>query len=139
MIGGMVRKLTFDARGIQREVARKERRVLMRFGAFTMRRMRQLIRKRKRPAAEGKPPSSHAGTLKQFIRFAYEALTGSVVIGPMLLSGKVGDAPAALEGGGPSEMLVAGRRKTIDIDAHPFAEPAFQAELPGVPDMWARL
>jgi len=58
------------------------------------------------------------------------------------LSQKVGDAPAALEHGGRSKVVSATRRRkrqvrTVNIRARPFMGPAFEAERPKLPAMWA--
>ena len=106
------------------------RRVLMKAGAFVRKSAKDSIRKRKKPAPPGKPPSSHVGTLKRFILFAYDQRRRSVIIGPKKL--KPGTATVALEKGGRSTMLRwrRGRRKTVRIRVakRPFMAPALEKE-----------
>src|SRR5947209_8749044 len=88
----------FDRALVLRATDAAERRNLSRFGAFTRQRARTSIRKRKRVSDAGKPPSSHVGTLRNLILFAFDQRRRSVVIGPTQ-SGR-GEAPALLEYGG---------------------------------------
>ena len=137
-----VKGLFFDSAKVRTCTSRAQRRVLSRFGAFVRTRARTSIRKRKKPSASGQPPSSHTGLLKKFIFFAYEPARQNVVIGPVRLSQKVGDAPAALEHGGQTKVVSATRRRkrqvrTVTIQARPFMGPAFEAERPKLPAMWA--
>lgn len=74
----------FDAKPVKRAVDKTTRRVLSRFGAYVRTRARQSIRKRKKPSAPGQPPSSHTGTLKRLILFAYEAARKNLIAGPLL-------------------------------------------------------
>jgi hypothetical protein len=82
------------------------------------------IRKRKRKALPGQPPSSHEGTLKRFILFAYDTQSDSVFIGPIPLGKAV--APARLE---HAEDGYAG---------NPFMGPALEhvASTGGILDPW---
>ena len=137
-----IKGLFFDSAKVQAATSRAERNVLSRFGAFVRRTARSSIRKRKGPSEPGQPPSSHTGLLKRFIFFAYEPERRSVVIGPVRLNQKVGDAPAALEHGGPSKVVSGNRRRkrqvrTITIRPRPFMGPAFEAERPKLSAMWA--
>ena len=137
-----IKGLFFDSAKVQAATGRAERRVLSRFGAFVRRTARSSIRKRKRVSEPGQPPSSHAGFLKRFIFFAYEPQRRSVVIGPVRLGQKIGDAPAALEHGGPSQAMARGRRhkrqvRAVTIRPRPFMGPAFAREQPKLPAMWA--
>lgn len=85
----------FDSPKVLRAADRATRRVLSRFGAFVRRAAKSSIRKRKRVSAPGQPPSSHTDLLKKFIWFGYDANHQSVVIGPVALNQKAGDAPEA--------------------------------------------
>jgi len=141
MIGFEITKLFFDKKAVLGKVDRATRRVLSRFGAFVRRTARSSIRKRKSLSAPGAPPSSHSGLLKKFIFFGYEPRKRSVVIGPVRLSQKIGDAPEALEHGGTSTVVEGGRRRRrkrrITIRARPFMGPAMEKERPKLPAMWA--
>lgn len=130
----------FDAKKVIAATTKAQRRVLSRFGAFVRRTAKSSIRKRKRAAEEGKPPSSHTGILKKFLFFAYSPASQSVVIGPVRLGGKIGDAPRALEHGGRSKARrrERGRRvvRAIQLKPHPFMGPAFEKEQPKLPALW---
>jgi len=133
MFGFEITKLFFDKKAVTSRTDRATRRVLSRFGAFVRRTARQSIRKRKKPAPPGKPPSSHIGLLKKFIFFGYDPRKESVVIGPVRLSQKGrGEAPALLEHGGTSKV----GRKRVRYRPRPFMVPAFEKEQPKLPAMW---
>ena len=138
-------RMFFDRPAVLGAVDKATRRVLSKFGAYVRRTARQSIRKRKGISKPGHPPSSHTGLLKQFIFFAYEPNRRSVVIGPERLGGR-GEAPPALEYGGPShtiDYLYPGgnsrRRKVhrpITVRPRPYMGPAFAKETPTLPQMW---
>ncbi|MBI1372480.1 MAG: hypothetical protein GC159_06935 [Phycisphaera sp.] len=133
MIGFEITKLFFDKKAVTSKTDRATRKVLSRFGAFVRRTARQSIRKRKKPATPGSPPSSHIGLLKKFIFFGYEPQKRSVVIGPVRLSQKGrGEAPALLEHGGTGKV----RRKRVRYRPRPYMGPAFEKERPQLPAMW---
>lgn len=133
--------LFFDRTVVLNATSRAERKVLSKFGAFVRTRARTSIRKRKGPSEPGQPPSSHTGLLKRNIFFVYDRSRHSVLIGPILLNQKIGDAPRALEEGGQSRVFTGrGRRRrllrTVLIRARPYMKPAFERELPAVPALW---
>lgn len=91
----------------------------------------------KRPLASskpGEPPRSILNYLRKFLFFAWDAASQSVVIGPALFSGAQGTAPRTLEEGG---RAITFNGHTVFIKPRPFMRPAFDAELPGVPRLWA--
>lgn len=143
MIGlraGQAKVLFFDSKKVMAATTKAERRVLSRFGAYVRRSARSSIRRRKKPSTPGQPPSSHTGLLKRFIFFAYEPRRRSVVIGPVRLNQKTGEALPALEHGG-SVRIVSRRkgargRRTVRIRPRPFMGPAFEREKPKLPAMW---
>jgi len=140
-IGMVTKRMFFDRDKVRRRTDTGTRRVFSKFGAFVRRAARSSIRKRKRISSPGRPPSSHTGLLKKLIYFGYERARKSVVIGPMRLGAKAGEAPAALEYGGAS-TIVAGRggrkrkKRRVRIAARPYMGPAFQHERPKLPAMW---
>ncbi len=141
MVGMVTKQMFFDRRAVRTRTDAGTRRVLSRFGAYVRTTARHSIRKRKRISDPGEPPSSHTGLLRRLIFFGYDRDRRSVVIGPMRLNQKVGDAPAALEYGGTS-MGVEGRRRRrrkrrVRIAARPYMGPAFEHEKPKLPAMWA--
>lgn len=136
-----IKGLFFDSAKVLAATSRAERQVLSRFGAFVRRGARSSIRRRKRSSEPGQPPSSHTGLLKKFIFFAYEPQRQSVIIGPVRLNQKTGDAPPALEYGGRSRIITGSRRrgrrmKTVTIRPRPFMGPAFEREKPKLSAMW---
>jgi hypothetical protein len=135
-----VKQTFFDSKAVVGAVDRAERRVLSKFGAYVRRTARSSIRTRKRMSRPGEPPTNRTGMLKRFIFFGYDRMRASVVIGPMRLNSKRGDAPEALEHGG-SSIVTAYRRKRVvrkrmNIRARPFMGPALAKEQPKLPDMW---
>lgn len=68
------------------------------------------------PSRPGDPPRSRVGLLRQFIFFAYDDSTRSVVIGPARIGGS-GTAPGVLELGGVNDT--GGR-----VAARPYMRPA---------------
>jgi len=131
----------FDRKPVLRAVDAANRKNLSKAGAFIRTTARHSIRRRKGASPPGSPPSSHTGLLKRFIFFGYERSRQTVVIGPMRLNQKAGDAPAALEHGGTS-VVVEGlrrrrRKRRVRIRARPFMGPAMRKELPKFPSLWA--
>lgn len=141
MIRMVTKQMFFDRKAVTGAVDRATRKVLSRFGAFVRTGARHSIRKRKRVSAPGEPPSSHTGLLRNFIFFGYDRDRRSVVIGPQRLNQKIGDAPHALEYGGPSTVVegLRGKRKKrrIRIAARPFMGPVFEREKPKLPAVWS--
>jgi len=128
----------FDRAKIKNKVDARTRKVLSKFGAFVRQTSRGSIRKRKRASNPGQPPSSHTGVLKRFIYFGYDSNRRSVVIGPVIVPGKSGRAPEALEHGGRVTITSgAAQGQATTIEARPFMGPAFARELPKVPSLWA--
>ena len=140
MTGLRFQRLFFDSKAITRRVDKATRKVLSRFGAFVRNTARKSIRRRKRSAEPGQPPSSHTGLLRRFIFFGYDPAPGrqSVVIGPERLTRKGrGEAPLLLEAGGVRRMKGRrGRPVRATYQPRPFMAPAFQKELPNLPPLW---
>jgi hypothetical protein len=134
------KRMFFDSRAVRRKVDAATRRVLSRFGAYVRKVAHDSIRKRKGSSRPGQPPSSHTGLLRRFIFFGYDLGRRSVVIGPVRLDRKIGDAPHALEYGGPTVAVVGPRRRRrkrrVRIEARPYMGPALAKELPGLPALW---
>lgn len=119
----------FDRQAIAGKVDAAIRRTLSKFGAFVRRRARNSIRKRKDVSQPGSPPSSHEGSLKRLIMFAYEPANGNVVIGPAAF--RDGTAPPLLEyGGAATKKRKDGSTRRMQYRARPFIHPAAEAELP---------
>lgn len=137
MIGFEIKRMFFDRQAVISKVDAATRRVLSRFGAFVRRSAKSSIRKRKKAAPPGQPPSSHTGLLKKFIFFGYDADRRSVVIGPTRLNQKGrGEAPPLLEYGGKATLVRRGKKKHVTYQARPYMGPAFEKEKPQLPAMW---
>ena len=137
MIGFDIKRMFFDRQAVISKVDAATRRVLSKFGAFVRRSAKSSIRKRKKPAPPGQPPSSHTGLLKKFIFFGYDAARQSVVIGPTRLNQKGrGEAPPLLEYGGKTTLVRRGKKKRVTYQARPYMGPAFEKEKPQLPAMW---
>ena len=126
----------FDRARVINATTVAERQVLSRFGAYVRQRARTSIKARKAASRPGSPPSSHVGLLKQFILFAYDSTRASVVIGPMRLNAKAGDAPRLLEYGGSALRPKFGKLVRCQYQPRPFMHPAFDRELPHLPPLW---
>jgi hypothetical protein len=132
------KKSFFDADAVKKKLDAGIRRVLSKAGAFVRTRARSSIRKRKKVSDPGQPPSSHEGSLKRLIFFAYDAGAQSVVTGPVRF-GK-GTAPQLLEFGGDAlRVYKSGRSKRQRYRARPFMKPAGEAELPKFRDLLRNL
>ena len=137
MIGFEIKRMFFDRQAVVSKVDAATRRVLSKFGAFVLRSAKSSIRKRKKAAPPGQPPSSHTGLLKKFIFFGYDAARQSVVIGPTRLNQKGrGEAPPLLEYGGKTTLKRRGKRQRTTYKARPYMGPAFEKEKPQLPAMW---
>ena len=137
MIGFEIKRMFLDRQAVISKVDAATRRVLSKFGAFVRRSAKSSIRKRKKPAPPGQPPSSHTGLLKKFIFFGYDADRRSVVIGPTRLNQKGrGEAPPLLEYGGKATLVRRGKKKRVTYQARPYMGPAFEKEKPQLPAMW---
>ncbi len=126
-----MQSMFFDRSAVIRATGRATRRVLSRFGAFVRTRAKQSIRTKDGVSAPGKPPYSHTGLLRNFIFFAYDAHTQSVVIGPAKLNNR-SNAPEVLEHGGIANIP----HKRLYIEPRPYMEPAFEIELHQMPPLW---
>lgn len=128
-------KSFFDRAAVADAVDKGTKRALSKFGAFVRTRARSSIRKRKKVSEPGKPPSSHRGTLKKLLFFAFDPVAKSVVVGPVPFS--KAEAPPLLEyGGSATRTKKSGGTKTANYRPRPFMGPAFKAELPKAPQLF---
>lgn len=124
----------FDRPGVIAKVKDGTKSVLSRAGAFIRTRARSSIKKRKRSSEPGEPPSSHTGRLKDLIFFAYDKITESVVIGPLLFRKRTPVVPLLLELGGEATHWRTGEKTRYS--AFPFMQPARDAEAPKFPGLF---
>ena len=137
MIGFEIKQLFFDREAVTSRVDPATRKVLSKFGAFVRRTAKGSIRRRRKAAPPGSPPSSHTGLLKKFIFFGYDPEQRSVVIGPTRLDRRgQGEAPSLLEYGGQTTLVRWGKRERATYRARPYMGPAFEKEQPKLPAMW---
>lgn len=119
----------FDKPGVMAKVNAATRKVLSKAGAFIRTRAKSSIRKRKKTATPGNPPSSHTGLLRKMIFFQYDPQSESVVVGPKLFrtrgsrAGKTG--PELLERGGDTTTW---RNQKATYQKFPFMVPALDKE-----------
>jgi hypothetical protein len=140
----------FTADWVKRRLGPVVARVLSSFGAGVMKRAQWSIRSAKGSAKEGEPPHSHSGLLRDFLFFAFDPETETVVIGPARLGGRgAAQTPGILERGGPSVRImgwktIKGQRrlvpvnKPVRIKKHPYMAPAFAVMEKQLPELWAR-
>jgi len=83
----------------------------------------------------GKPQS--VSPLRELVFFAYDESRKSVVVGPARLQGKPGNAPAALEYGGPSVIKDGDGTRTVTIRPRPYLAPSFEQVKKELPGIWA--
>ena len=84
---------------------------------------------------KGHTASQVVSPLREFIFFAWDDATKSVVAGPARLD-KPGSAPEALESGGRSVVRRDGRDVTINIAARPYMRPSLAKALKDLPGFW---
>ncbi len=88
---------------------------------------RRSIRRRKKPSAEGRPPSTRKGQLRSALMYSVEKQNDLVVIGPE--HAKVGRSASAHEHGG--------RYKRQRYPKRPFMGPALETTKERLPRKWA--
>ena len=129
----------FDSDKVVSALDKASRKALSKFGAFVRTTARGSIRRRKGISKPGSPPSAHQGDIKKIL-FAYDADRQSVIIGPIKFNQKKGFATKTLEYGGNVvvERKSKGKitKRTVKVEARPFMAPAFQKNLPQLPELW---
>ena len=143
----------FDRKRIVDSMDKATLRALKEFGRLVRKRAQKSLQVAEGVSRPGDPPHIHkslgitktskstgrvrtqsVSPLREFLFFAYDKDTKSVVIGPAKLN-KPGSL-AALEKGGQSLILRRGKEELVNIAARPFMKPAFDAELPRAPRLW---
>jgi hypothetical protein len=172
-----MREFFFDRDVVMKAVDGARLKVLSQAGAFVRRTAQQSIRpgvrtikgvsKRTQPSKPGKPPKSWTGLLKNFIFFAFDPTTKSVVVGPTPLNqhhvvgGQLtrGAVPQVLEKGGTigiREYQLSGglwvpygrrarsrqgrpvRVRNVNIAARPYMGPSLLKNVSKFPSLWER-
>lgn len=155
-------KSFWNSKGVQRQKDRRQKRMLMRFGAFVRTRARSLLNKsggkKNVVSMAGQPPRKHKGTLRRHVFFAFDPSVPSVVIGPIIVSGVAGSGKTlrSLEeggitsgreiiktGGGRGEggrflkvTTRLGKKLTFRIKSHAYMQPAFTEEQSNISSIW---
>lgn len=129
-----VKGLFFDRAKVKGMVDDGTRKVLSKFGYFTMRDARQSIRRRKAISLPGKPPTNRSDLLKKGIFFYYDPETRTVIIGP--IGNGTSNVPVALEKGGWSFNKRI--RKNQLVRKRPYMAPAAERQQGKLPELWAR-
>jgi hypothetical protein len=134
-----LRSSFFDRSAVTDAVSAAKKKGLSKAGAFVRQRARTSIRRRKKSAEPGKPPSAHGGQIK-LIFFAWDAAAETVVVGPAIFAAARGPkrGMTLLETGGQAQIKDGkGRPKRVRYAGNPFMGPAVRAELPKFPGVMA--
>jgi hypothetical protein len=125
-----------------------------RWGAYARQQARSSLHYGTGTSAAGQPPTVHRTMLRaktskagvrrlqavspyrEFILFAWDESSRSVVVGPVRLPDKRGDAPAALEHGGMSVIVSDGHEVTVSIAARPTMGPAGERANRELANIW---
>lgn len=135
MIGFRVTNIELDSDLVVQTTRETGFRGLMRFGYRCQSDAKQSLVRGRGPSQPGKPPHNRTGAIKNFIRYAMDRSSKSVVIGPEYLQRKSKYAVQALEGGGVS---ISAKGRPIHVAARPFMGPAFDRTiLSSVPSVFA--
>lgn len=138
-----IKKFFFDRQKILDQQDAQKKRRLSKAGAFIRTRARSKLRRRKKSAAAGQPPSVHSRnnrlTLK-FILFGLGEDDNSVLIGPVALAqsklrnSSAQTVPELMEFGGTN--AVGGKRARYS--QHPFMGPTVEEEAKAgtIGDFW---
>lgn len=134
------RQIVIDA------VGRAGAKNLSKAGSFIRRSARSSLRRRKKVAPPGEPPSVHSqdrvATLKN-IWFVFDPGQRSVVIGPLKLNGSKlqgsnrATVPSLHELGGAAVVSSRKRKRRAKYAPRPFMGPAMERELPKFAGLWA--
>lgn len=112
-----------------------QQRVQMRWGGYVRTVARWSQRRRKGVASAGQPPYAHVGFLRDFLYFDRDQRTGSVVAGPVPLTGRRATVPRLMEDGGAMSIMAGRQRGRVGhYSPHPYMAPAAKAaneRLPG--------
>ena len=146
-VGFDKKQFFFDRQIVIDAVGRAGAKNLSKAGSFIRRSARSSLRRRKKVAPPGEPPSVHSqdrvATLKN-IWFVFDPGQRSVVIGPLKLNGSKlqgsnrATVPSLHELGGTA--VAGGRRKRkrrAKYARRPFMGPAMERELPKFAGLWA--
>ncbi len=147
----------FDRAAVINAVDRATLKVFKEFGRLVRKGAQKSLVYSDKVSSPGSPPHAHKSNtitriskstgkkrirsvsfLREFIFFVFDKSSRSVVIGPTRLANTMSpESLPALEYGGTSTILDHGKSRRVNVAARPFMGPAFEAEKPGLPAMWA--
>lgn len=149
-----------DREAILKAVGRARARVLNEQGRLVRKIAQGSLRYKAESAPPGQPPSAHrsglrtrtsrstgrkrtrsVSFLREFLFYAYDPASRSVVVGPAKLGGVRGTGtgatvPHVQEFGGTSTILDHGEKKRVRVNPHPFMGPALDKARPSFAAMW---
>lgn len=96
---------------------------------------RRSVRRRKRSATPGNPPSAHGPWLKNGFRYAWDGTDRSAVSG-IMPNGRRNTAAAFEVGGTIYKRDRRGKRRRYKLRPFPVLGPALTNTIPRVPDIW---
>ncbi len=139
-VGLEIKDMFFDRQAVIDQVSADNRRKLSKAGAFIRTRARSKLRRRRKAASAGQPPSVHSRDSRTSLKFILFGLSDdqSVVIGPVGLSGhqlqgaSATTIPQLMEMGGTATL----DGKRVRYAAHPFMGPALAEETNNIAAMW---
>ena len=74
--------------------------------------------------------------LRDKLEFSFDFGSKSVVVGPVKLFSKAGDAPSALEFGGSTTIKTRNKLARVFVAPHPFMRPALEANRNKIAPLW---
>jgi phage gpG-like protein len=146
----------FDRVKVDNAIDKARVRVLGEFGRLVRKRAQSSLRYGDRVSLPGMPPTARksgfrarkskstgktrvrrVSYLREFLYFAYDKTTETVVVGPAKLNAVVSQtALPALEFGGRTRTMRDGKSEVVRVAARPFMGPALEAERPKLAPMW---
>ncbi|MGC4004697.1 MAG: hypothetical protein QM811_16885 [Pirellulales bacterium] len=128
-------RTTFSYIEVARWIREQERLALLRFAYAVRAEAQASMHPQKAISKPGRAPASHNGQLRNSILYAWDSSSRTVVVGPIRRAGPSGgQAPAALEYGGPSTItrMVNGKikRVAINVTPRPYMHPALSRVRP---------
>lgn len=146
----------FDRKVVLDALDKATFRIFSEFGRRVRARAQKSLKYRNKVSRPGDPPFAHKSRtatkvnrktgkvskrsvsfLREYLYYAFDRATRSVVIGPARLNSTIDPGSLqALEYGGFATIKSRGKRSRKAVAARPFMRPAAAAELPNLPPMW---
>ena len=146
----------FDRKVVLDALDKATFRIFSEFGRKVRKAAQKSLKYGEKASPPGSPPTAHKSRtvtktskstgrvrkrsvsfLREYLYYAFDRTTKSVVIGPARLNSTIDPGSLkALEYGGTATVKSRGKRSRKAVDARPFMRPAAAAELPNLPPMW---